>query len=276
MKLTQLENIFLKPKGGGLGLYFAPATVVTLIISDVIGDDLDIIASGQTCPDTSTFLNALDVIKKYHLILETPKSIVNYLEKGCRKEVEETPKYLENCHNYIIGDNAIALEAMAEKAKEKGWEPCIVTATQQGDTTAVAKLRAAEIINNYYTEYDCLLLGGETTPKLPANHGKGGRNQHYAVVTMLEMTNYTGEWTVASVGTDGSDFLPDIAGAIVDTYSIADAKVKNIDVQTYLDNFDSYNLLKRIGHSLIKTGGTGTNVGDIIIYALPRIKSSND
>jgi len=119
-----------------------------------------------------------------------------------------------------------------------------------------------------YTGYDAVLIGGETTPKLPDRAGKGGRNQHYAAQSMLAMKEYLGEWALASVGTDGSDFLPEVAGAIVDNNSLATAKDKGIDVESYLDRYDSSTLLKKIGQSLIVTGNTGTNVGDVIVYIL--------
>ncbi len=259
-----------KTKGGGLGHFYSPATVVSLILSDVIGNDLDVIASGQTCPDSTTFSDAYSVLERYDLLSEVPKGVIDFLRKGCQGEVEETPKSLANCHNYIIGDNTLALEAMAEKANEMGFAPHIVTAEQKGDTTAMARLRAKEILSVRYAGYDVVLIGGETTPKLPGAVGRGGRNQHYAAVSMLAMAGYPGEWVVASVGTDGSDFLPDVAGAIVDNNSLGSAGARGIDVKAYLDRYDSNTLLERIGGSLIVTGNTGTNVGDVILYALSK------
>jgi glycerate-2-kinase len=111
-------------------------------------------------------------------------------------------------------------------------------------------------------------MGGETTPRLSANAGKGGRNQHYAAASMLAMENYPGQWLVASISTDGSDFLPDVAGAIVDKDTVERARAKGLNMRDYLDRFDSYSLLKAIGGSLVVTGDTGTNVGDIALYLL--------
>ncbi|MBI4304063.1 MAG: DUF4147 domain-containing protein [Chloroflexi bacterium] len=267
-EINAVRKHLSKTKGGGLGRYFSPATVVSLILSDVIGNDLDVIASGQTCPDSSTFIDAYNVLVKYGLLSEVPRNACNFLAGGCQGEAEETPKALYNCHNHIIGDNTLALEAMANKAKETGFSPCIVTAEQKGDTTAVAQLRAAEILEGKYAGCDVILIGGETTPKLPGNAGKGGRNQHYAAMSMLAMEPYGGEWVVTSVGTDGSDFLPDVAGAIVDNASLSRAKAEGVDVKAYLERYDSNTLLKKLDHSLIVTGNTGTNVGDVIVYAL--------
>ncbi|MFC2069815.1 glycerate kinase [Chloroflexota bacterium] len=267
-EINSVRKHLSKTKGGRLGQYFAPATVVSLILSDVIGNSLDVIASGPTCPDSSTFTDAYGVLEKYKLITKVPESVSGYLMKGCRGEVSETPKTLDNCHNFIIGDNRLALEAMAEEAAGLGFTPKIVTAEQKGETSTAAGLRAGEMIQGKYSGYDLILIGGETTPKLPDTPGKGGRNQHYAAVSMLEMRDYPGEWVVASVGTDGSDFLPDVAGAIVDDGTLAVAETKGIDVKSYLEKYDSNTLLKEIGGSLIITGDTGTNVGDVIVYAL--------
>jgi len=267
-EINTVRKHLSKVKGGQLGHFYSPATVVSLILSDVIGDDLAVIASGPTIPDPTTFADAYNVLAKYELLTKAPKGVIDYLRKGCQGEASETPKTLSNCHNYIIGDNKLALEAILKKANELGFTPHIITAELKGDTTAVAWSRAKEILNARYAGYDVIILGGETTPKLPTAAGKGGRNQHYAAVSMLAMKQYAGEWVVASVGTDGSDFLPDVAGAIVDNNSLDIAKTKGIDVEPYLDRYDSNTLLDRIGNSLVITGDTGTNVGDIIIYLL--------
>jgi glycerate 2-kinase len=208
------------------------------------------------------------VLEKYGLLEGCPQSVINYLMKGLRGEVPETPKALTNCRNYIIGDNMLALKAMYAKAVELGFHPVIITSEQKGETNTAAIQRAGEILSSKYAGYDALLVGGETTPRLPANTGKGGRNQHYAAVSMLAMEKYPTNWLVASIGTDGSDFLPDIAGAIVDRDALERAIAKGLNIRDYLDRFDSYSLLKAIGGSLVTTGDTGTNVGDIVLYIL--------
>jgi glycerate 2-kinase len=255
-------------KGGRLGEFYSPARVVSLIISDVIGDDLDVIASGPTYPDSSTFQNALNVLRKYRLADRVPPEVLSYLARGNRGEVPETPKKLTNCHNHIIGNNLLALNAMAEEARELDFNPIITTAELKGDATEAANRMAGEILAGKYKGYDAILLGGETTPRLPERPGKGGRNQHYAAVSMLAMKSYTGYWVTASVGTDGSDYLPDVAGAIVDNETLLRATSKGIDVREYIDRFDSNTLFKKIGRSLIITGSTGTNVSDVMLYLL--------
>jgi glycerate-2-kinase len=144
----------------------------------------------------------------------------------------------------------------------------LVTAEQKGDTTDVAKKMAVDILNLKYAAYNALLIGGETTPRLPSPAGKGGRNQHYAAISMLAMEEHPGQWLVASISSDGSDFLPDVAGAIVDGNSLAKAKTSGLNVKAYLDRYDSNTLLSQIGNSLVITGDTGTNVGDLIVYLL--------
>jgi glycerate 2-kinase len=269
-EINMVRKHLSKVKGGRLGHFYSPATVISLILSDVIGHDLSVIASGPTFPDASTFADAYNVLSKYHLLSKTPGTVMGLLEKGCRGLVAETPKALDNCRNYIIGDNTLALQAMAQKASEAGFHPYIITAEQKGDTSEVAWLRAGEIINTGKAAYDVFLLGGETTPKLPDLVGKGGRNQHYAAASLLAMKEYAGEWVVASVGTDGSDFLPELAGAIVDNSSLPEMSRQRVDVQKYLDGYDSNTLLKKLGNSIIVTGNTGTNVGDVVVYVLGR------
>jgi glycerate 2-kinase len=253
-------------KGGRLGAFYAPARVVSLILSDVIGNDLATIASGPTTPDPSTFAQAYDVLERYNLLTEAPQSVLDFIEKGEGGQRTETPKTLNNCSNYIIGDNGLALEAMADEARKLGLNPHIITSQQAGDTAQVAYSRASEVKEGRYAGHDVLLLGGETTIKLPERVGNGGRNQHYAAVSMLAMADYPGPWLVASVSTDGSDFLPDVAGAIVDQDSPAIAVKKKLDIEDYIARCDSNTLLKKLGNSLIITGDTGTNVGDVIVY----------
>lgn len=267
-EINTVRKHLSKIKGGGLGKHFEPARVVSVIISDVIGNNLDVIASGPTSPDSTSFNDAYSVLEKYNLLSKIPGSVLDYLDRGRKGKVPKTPKSLENCRNYIIGDNMLALKAMAEKASDLGLKPKIVTSEQKGDTIAAALMRAEEIFRGEYSDYNVVILGGETTPTLPEDHGKGGRNQHYAAVSMQTMKDHPGEWVVAGTGTDGSDYLPDVAGAIVDNHSLELAVNKGIDVSSYIERFDSNSLFSEMGNSLIITGSTGTNVGDVVVYML--------
>jgi glycerate 2-kinase len=255
-------------KGGRLGRFFAPARVVSLIISDVVGNDLESIASGPTTPDSSTFTDAYGVLEKYGLTGSVPGSVLTFLQRGRLGMEEETPKSLDNCHNFIIGDNMLALRAMAATARQLGLEPLILTSEQTGDPAQVAQLRAREIIAGKYSGYRAIIIGGETTPRLPDKPGKGGRNQHYAAVTLLAMKDYPGEWVMASVGTDGSDFVRNVAGAMVDKSLALLADSKGVDVASYVERYDTNSLFGILGQSLVLTGDTGTNVSDVLVYLL--------
>ena len=253
-------------KGGQLGNHFAPTRVVSLILSDVVGNDLSTIASGPTTPDPTTFTDALAVLKKYNLLDQAPASVVTYLKKGAN----ETPAELPNCHNYIIGDNKLALAAMKAKAEELGLQPTIVTAEEKGNPQSIIASHLKKIATGKYENTNLLLMAGESTPALPDNPGEGGRNQYYAAAALLALQSSERNWLVASVATDGSDFMPEIAGGIVDNNSLVDQKITTQDIQKYLTKFDSYNLLKQLGNSLVLTGKTGTNVGDIMLWILKK------
>ncbi|MBN1690536.1 MAG: DUF4147 domain-containing protein [Dehalococcoidia bacterium] len=255
-------------KGGGLARFFAPARVISLIISDVVADDLDVIASGPAVPDPSTYQDAFRVLQKYDLLDKAPQRVVDFIRRGSEGLEAETPKRLRNCKNNLIGNNRMALEAMADKARDLGIEPCIITSEMSGDTVEYAYNMAAKVEEGRYRGFGALLIGGETTPTLPEHAGKGGRNQHYAAVSMLAMKQYPPPWVVASTGTDGSDYMEDVAGAIVDDRSLAAARAAGLDVDDYIARFDSNTLFKRMGKSLIITGSTGTNVSDVLIYML--------
>jgi glycerate-2-kinase len=162
----------------------------------------------------------------------------------------------------------MALEAMEEKARDLGLKPYTVTSELSGDTTDVANRIAKEIADGRYKGFNVILLGGETTPTLTEKAGKGGRNQHYAAVSMLAMKKCAFPWVVASAGTDGSDFMPDVAGAMVDDRSLKTAQDAGIDVEDYIKRFDSNTLFNKLGRSLIITGATGTNVSDVLLYLL--------
>ncbi len=268
-EINAVRKHLSKVKGGRLGRYFQPAQVISLILSDVAGNNLNVIASGPTVPDPTTFKDARAVLVKYNLLEKISSEAREYIERGCDAQEEESPKELDNCDNYIIGDINTALEAMAGKAKALGLKPMIISAEITGVPEVVGKRISQEIIKGEYKNYNALIFGGETTPCLPKTHGQGGRNQHLAAVSMLAMKDYQKEWVMASVGTDGSDYLSKVAGAMVDSYSLRMAMQKGLDVKEYIDKYDTNTLFKELGNSLIITGDTGTNVGDVMVYILP-------
>jgi hydroxypyruvate reductase/glycerate 2-kinase len=273
VEITEFNTVrkhLSRVKGGRLGEFFKPAQVISLIISDIIDNPEDAIASGPTTPDHTTFQDAIDVLKKYDILSRVPASVKDYIESNIDKLEFETPNILDNCQNFIIGDNQIALDAMFDSAKTLGYEPLVVTSQLTGEPGFQAKKRAHYIKIGKYSDYDVLLLAGETTPILPEVHGTGGRNQQYTLASLIEMREFDGNWVLASVSTDGIDYLEDAAGAIIDNTSIIDAEEKGLDVEKYLKKYDSHTFFNELGSSLVVTGKTGTNIGDIIVYILKK------
>jgi hydroxypyruvate reductase/glycerate 2-kinase len=252
-------------KGGKLNEFFYPARIVSLIISDIVAGGIESVASGPTVFSNYSTLDALAVLEKYNLENKVSANIINFL-KGFSGEEKSNKKI--SVKNYVIGDNKIALNKAKEKAKELGFNPFIISSNQKGETSKIAKLRAEEIKKGKYKNYNLLLIGGETTPCLPQNHGNGGRNQHYVAVSLKELIDYKKKWLVASFSTDGVDYSLPVAGAIADNFSAEQIKQKRIKIESYLSKYNTNDLFKIIDGSFIETGNTGTNVGDIMIYVI--------
>jgi len=255
-------------KGGGLAAHYAPATVIGLILSDVVGDNLDIIASGPTVRDSSSYEDACGILAKYGLVDRVPAPVSNRLRQGAKGAIPENPRTLPHCRNYLIGNNRIALSAMKNKAEALGLKPIIVTAAQVGEPGKAAAFRVQEIRADKYAGHDAILIGGETTPVLPSNPGQGGRNQHFAATVLQCMKDVQEPWVCISIGSDGSDFLAQVAGAIVDSETLRSAIGKGADLTESLKNYDTYSFFEKAGNSLIKTGNTGTNVCDLILFIM--------
>lgn len=257
-------------KGGQLAKAIYPATTISLILSDVIGDKLDVIASGPTVGDSSTFEDALGVIDKYSLKNLLPAPILRYLQEGVKGLIPETPKpdnsVFQNVHNYVIGSNRIALENAAIKANKLGFETHIITDSLQGDYTTVANFILKAIDNYRQKNVEnpiCLLFGGEPTVKVSGD-GLGGRNLHLALYLSTKIDKRK-DITILCAGTDGTDGPTDAAGAVIDNETIRKATEKNINPQVFLQNSDSYHFFQQAGGGHIITGNTGTNVMDIIV-----------
>jgi glycerate 2-kinase len=262
-----------KVKGGQLAQSAYPATLVTLILSDVIGDFPDTIASGPTVPDPTTFSDAIGVLRKYKLIKKIPPAILDYLKKGVEGVHPETPKIgdpvFENTYNVVIGSNKIALEAARKRAVELDLHAIIITSGLEGDTIKVADQLVATAIkfqNDPATKNPCcLLFGGETTLSVNGN-GSGGRNQHMALYVATLLKDKEGI-TFLSAGTDGNDGPTSAAGAIVDTKTFKNASVQKLGIDRYLKEFDSFHFFEKAGGHVI-TGPTMTNVMDLIIIII--------
>jgi glycerate 2-kinase len=256
-------------KGGQLASLAYPATVVSLILSDVIGDPPDVIGSGPTAPDPSTFADAIAVLAKFGLLNRIPSAVRERLEQGARGEIEETPKpgdpVFKHVHNVIIGSNRLALDAAAQEAKMRGFHPVILSSAIDGETREVARthaqiLREVALSGHPVRSPACILSGGETTVTIQGK-GKGGRNQEFALAAAFEIDGFP-NLVVLSAGTDGTDGPTDAAGAIATGDTIRRARQRGLDPMKHLSENYSYPFFDALG-GLIKTGPTGTNVMDI-------------
>ncbi len=251
-------------KGGRLAQAFAGRRLFSLIISDVVGDPLDVIASGPTAVDPTTFGDALNVLEKYRLTGQVP-NVVKHLQAGAAGEIPETMKTPPaNVRNVLLGNSAVARNAAQAEAERRGYA---VTdfGDIEGDTRAAADLFASRVLNLSRQNYPplCLISGGETTVTLGRNPGKGGRNQDF-VLAMLHALGKEGmrDVVILSGGTDGEDGPTDAAGAVADAESLAELRRQSVDLAAELDGHDAYHILDWAG-ALIKTGLTHTNVMDL-------------
>ena len=262
-------------KGGRLAATAAPATVVSLILSDVVGDDLDVIASGPTVADNSTFADCLHILARYGIADQLPKSVYDHLVKGSNGKVPETPKandpVFHKTSNLVIGSNIEALLAAEKEAVRRGYTTQVLSSMIEGETGDVARVHTAiarEIIKTGHPAAPpaCILSGGETTVTLKGD-GLGGRNQEFALCAAADIA---GEHpaVILSGGTDGNDGPTDAAGAIADNTTLARAAAAKVSAAEHLANNDSYHFFQALGDLLI-TGPTNTNVMDLRIVLIP-------
>lgn len=258
-------------KGGFLAEAVYPATLVTLIISDVIGDDLDVIASGPTFSDNSSFIDCCDIIKKYEIASLLPLSVQKYLSQGLFGKVPETPKSSNICfsksYHSIIASNTDAISNIEKEAQNRGYNTLILSTMMQGESKEVAKALIAigqECLSSGRPVRTpaCIIVGGETTVSIKGR-GKGGRNQEMALSAAIEMQD-SNDMMFLSCGTDGTDGPTDAAGAVADPTTVSRAKDLECNPQLFLENNDSYHFFQEID-DLVKTGPTNTNVMDVQI-----------
>ena len=284
-ELNTVRKHLSRIKGGRLARAAWPARLFNLIVSDVVGNDLESIASGPTWHDSTTFEQAILILKKYSLWEACPESIRLVLEEGQSGQREETVKkgdrVLEKVKPVIIGDNLRALYAAKEAARQLGLETVILTSEDQGEAREVAKNYLGKLgeFRRKVREQNrafCLLAGGELTVTVKGQ-GLGGRNTEFVLACLLEVLkkkeDYQGiDWLVMSLASDGRDGPTDSAGAWVSPEILEKVRTKGLSPQAYLENNDSYRFFQEIG-SLLKTGPTGTNVMDLRLFLLaPRQK----
>jgi len=264
-------------KGGQLARWAAPAPVISLILSDVVGDALDVIASGPTVPDPTTFADAWSVLERYNIVDKVPQSIVAHIRAGMQGHFPETPKPgdppFAQVHNVIIGSNRIAARTAAASARQLGYHTLLLTTFLEGEAREVGKvlaglakgmLRGETILPSDFPLQlpACLILGGETTVTLRGN-GCGGRNQEMALAAALALDGWPGV-LVTCLATDGNDGPTDAAGAFADGSTIRRAAALGLDATDYLARNDAYTFFASLG-DLVITGPTHTNVNDLAI-----------
>lgn len=268
-EINALRKHLDRVKGGKMARLAEPAQVAALVLSDVIGDPLDAIASGPTVPDTSSFASARAVLDKYALIDRVPPSIRSYLEKGVQGEIPENPQpgdpLFEQVHVQIIGSNRVAAQAAIEQARTEGMDAMLLTTFLQGEARqagrflgAIARQIAAD--GKPLPRPACLVIGGETTVTV-TGAGLGGRNQELALGAVREL-NGLSKVALVTLATDGGDGPTDAAGAVVTGGTRARARQSGLDPADFLRRNDAYHFFSPLG-DLLKPGPTLTNVNDL-------------
>lgn len=258
-------------KGGQLARAVAPATLITLALSDVIGSPLDVIASGPTVPDASTWDDAWAVVEKYELVDKLPPAIVARLRAGLTGTLADTPKADDpafvTTQTVIVADNRVAAEAALAQARALGYNVMLLTTYVEGEAAQVAKVAVALAKEMRATGQPlrtpaCLILGGETTVTLGTNPGRGGRNQELALAAAVALQTTPGV-TIVSLATDGSDGPTDSAGGLADQTTVARGAAAGLSAAEHLRRHDAYVFLQTT-QDLLLTGPTQTNVNDLI------------
>ena len=271
VELNAIRKHLSRLKGGGLARAAFPATVVALMLSDVIGDPMDVIASGPTVPDTATFQTCMDILDKYDLVAQVPDRVRSRLQAGVAGEIEDTPKpgdvALSKVQNLIVGSNGLAVAAANDKANALGYRTLVLSTRIEGEAREVAYVYAG-IAKEIATSAQpiappaCVIAGGETTV-LVRGKGKGGRNQEIPLSGAIQLAGWD-DVVLFSGGTDGTDGPTDAAGAVADGRTIARAEALGLSAIAHLKNNDAYHFFKPL-NDLIITGATGTNVADVAL-----------
>jgi glycerate 2-kinase len=253
-------------KGGGLAELAAPATVVGLVFSDVVGNDLSVIASGPTAPDESTYADALDALARYGV--DPPAAVRERLEAGAAGDLPETPRpgdpVFDRVTNHVLADGFTALDAAREVAADRGYDTCLLSSSVRGEAreaalTHVAVAEEIETTGNPLAAPAVVLSGGEATATVRGD-GVGGPNAEFALAAAVELTDAA---TLACVDTDGKDGSSDFAGAVVDADTVEDVRA----ARRALANSDAYGYLGG-RDAVVSTGATGTNVNDLRVLVV--------
>jgi glycerate 2-kinase len=257
-------------KGGRLAEKLFPATVLALIISDVVGDRLDSVASGPTVPDPTTFSDAFQILRKYDLLNRIPRRVKEEITRGLHDKSRETPKsgsrIFDRVHNILVGTNRGSCLAAASHLRKLGYRTLVLSTQVQGEAKEVGKIYAGilhDMRSGTTMPPPCAIVaGGETTVTIK-DGGKGGRNQELVLSAALNISGLKNV-VIASMGTDGVDGPTDAAGSIADGQTLERAKRLNLELKRFLATHNSYLFFKKLG-DLIVTGPSGTNVNDVMV-----------
>jgi glycerate 2-kinase len=270
-ELNAVRKHLSRLKGGQLARAAHPAPVIALLLSDVIGDPLDVIASGPTAPDPTTFGDALAILDWFGLRARLPASVRTHLGAGARGETQDTPKpgdpILAGVTNQVIGNNGLVVAAAVEEARRLGLTPCLLTRRLQGEAREVARVFAALLDETargglVSGRPACLIAGGETTVTI-RGRGTGGRCQEFALALVPELAAMR-DVVVLAAGTDGSDGPTDAAGAMMDGTTLERARAKRLDPRRALAENDSHFFFAALD-DLVVTGPTGSNLMDVYL-----------
>jgi glycerate 2-kinase len=273
-EINTIRKHLSRAKGGQLARAAHPAGMLSLILSDVVGDDLDVIGSGPTVPDRSTFQDTMDIFKRYDIWDRIPNSVRERVVQGTKGALPETPKpgnpAFEGGTQILVGSCLRALNAAAESAEGKGYRSIILSSKVEGEAREVAKAFAAigkEVISSFHPLQPpaCVLMGGETTVTLQGD-GRGGRNQEFVLAGAIALDG-ADQLVLLAGGTDGTDGPTDAAGALADGLTIQRARALSMDPHAFLKRNDSYHFFKPLD-DLIITGPTRTNVMDIYMILI--------
>ena len=270
-EINTVRKHISKVKGGKLAK-LVKGTLISLILSDVVGDPLEAIASGPTVKDPTTFQDAYKILRLYNLWDRLPESVRRHIELGLEGKAEETLKEdLPNVHNFLIASNSLACEAAKRKAKELGLKAYILTTTLEGEAREVA-IALGSIIEEIYHygrpfEKPCVLIaGGETTVTIEGEAGLGGPNQEFALSIARKIAGLRGV-VVLAMDTDGTDGPTNAAGGLVDSHTLEVLRKEGIDLEEFLRRHNAYEALER-AKALLITGPTRTNVNSVIIAVI--------
>ena len=258
-------------KGGGLARWAQTADLQTLVLSDVLGDPLDIIASGPTYPDSSSYQDAWNLLKKYQITEQIPEHIRLVIRQGLLGECAETPKpgdeIFKKVHHVIVGNNRLSAEAAVKQAKREGFQSMLLTSYLQGEArqagifmASIAKELTA--VNSPMRSPSCMVVGGETTVTLTGD-GLGGRNQELALSAVTHLDGLSNIMLI-TLATDGEDGPTNAAGAVVTGETLKRAQLADMNPQEYLVNNNSYHFFAHLD-DLVVTGPTHTNVNDLAL-----------